>query len=338
MKRRTLIKGMGALAAGSAFGMPALAAGPEKVSLRLKWLTQAQFAGNYVALAKGYYKAGGMDMTIQPGGPNLNCETLVGSGKDTFGVASGTEGVLASRAKGLPIVAIAMDHQITPYVYVSKKDKGITSVKDFKGKTVATWFTGPQYIMKLVLAANGLSEDDVKVVSQSVSMQPFIDGQYDVATATLYNEFNVLKEKGVTDLNIIHPDQSGAPTSQQDAVITSEKMIAEKPELVQAFLDATLQGWKYAFENPDEAIDIVMKAGSGLDRHHQELMMASLKDTMTVGTGTSEGMGYINLDAIKEVEAALVKFGAIDKPVDVSKAFDPSFWNKVPAASKKLTA
>lgn len=308
----------------------------EKVSVRLKWLTQAQFAGVYVAEAKGFYDEAGLDMTIQPGGPNINVETLVAAGANTFGIASGTEGVLASRAKGLPIKAIGIDHQITPYVYVTKPDSGIKTAADFKGKNVATWFTGPQYVLYSVLAANGIEQSDVNIISQSVTLQPFIDGEFDVATATLYNEYNVLLSKGLTDLVVISPEDSGM-TSQQDAIITSDAMIAEKPELVQAFLDATLRGWKYAFENEDEAVDIVLAAGSGLERDHQAKMLEKVKELMTGSTGETEGLGYLNLDAIAKVEANLVKYNAIEKSVAIEDAFDPSFWEKVPADYKKMS-
>lgn len=309
----------------------------EKVTLRLKWLTQAQFAGPYVAEAKGFYDDAGLDMTIQPGGPNINVETMVASGANTFGIASGTEGVLASRAKDLPIKAIGMDQQITPYVYVAKPDSGISSAADFAGKKVATWFTGPQYVLYSVLAANDIAKDDVDIISQSVTLQPFIDGEFDVATATLYNEYNTLLEKGLTDLVVISPEDSGM-VSQQDAIITSDKMIEEDPETVQAFLNATLRGWKYAFEHPDEAVDIVMDAGTGLDRDHQAKMLEKVKELMTGSTGATEGLGYLNMDAIQTVEGNLVEYGAIDKPVEITTAFDTSFWDNVPAEYKTMSS
>jgi NitT/TauT family transport system substrate-binding protein len=123
------------------------------VSVRLKWLAQAQFAGFYVAKAKGFYDQAGLDLTINPGGPNLNVETLVASGNDTFGLAGGTETVLLAREKGLPLVCIGVTVQKTPFTYVAYKDSGITKVKDFAGKKVATWFTGTQYTLYSMLAS-----------------------------------------------------------------------------------------------------------------------------------------------------------------------------------------
>ncbi|SON56802.1 putative thiamine biosynthesis protein [Hartmannibacter diazotrophicus] len=307
----------------------------EAVSVRLKWLPQAQFAGIYVAKAKGFYEEAGMDMTINPGGPNLNAETLVGSGNDTFGIASGTEGVLYAREKGLPIVCIGMDQQVTPFAFVTYDDSGINSVKDFKGKKVAVWFTGVQYTLYSVLAANGLSKEEVDIVSQPFSMQPFIDKQYDVATVTLYNELNTLKEQGINNIKLFIPDDSGI-TTQQDSIITSETMIKEKPEMVQAFLDATLKGWKYAFENKKEAVDIIMAAADGLDRTHQELMLDKVQELMTSNLGGTVGLGTLDMKSIEAVQERLLGFEALKAPVDLSKAFDTSFGEKVPDENKKL--
>jgi NitT/TauT family transport system substrate-binding protein len=220
--------------------LPASAA--EKVSLRLKWLAQAQFAGFYVAKAKGFYDQAGLDLTINPGGPNLNVETLVASGNDTFGLAGGTETVLLAREKGLPLVCIGVTVQKTPFTYVTYKDSGITKVQDFAGKKVATWFTGTQYTLYSMLAAGGVKQSDLTIVPQSGSMAPFVEKQFDVAAATYYNELNTLKEQGLGDkLTLIKPDDYGVVV-QQDTVLVSEKYRNEKPQQVQAFMNATVKG------------------------------------------------------------------------------------------------
>ncbi|MBP0615085.1 ABC transporter substrate-binding protein [Jiella mangrovi] len=325
----------GLMMASAMIGATGSAAAAEKVSVRLKWVAQAQFAGIYVAKAKGFYEAAGLDVTVNPGGPNINAATLVASGSDTFGVVSGTEGMLNARASDLPLVCIAMSQQKTPYAYVTYDDSGINSVKDFKGKSVATWFTGTQYTLFSVLAHEGIPQSDVQIVSQPFSMQPFIDRQYQVATVTLYNELNTLREQGINNIKLFRPDDSGV-TTQQDAIVTSERMIKEKPEIVQSFLNATLKGWKYAFQHKAEAVDIVLAAGSGLERKHQELMLDEIENLMTAGVAKTEGLGAIDMASIEKVQASLIKFGGLKGPVDLKATFDQSFWNKVPADDKKL--
>ncbi|MGJ7556933.1 ABC transporter substrate-binding protein [Variovorax sp. RB3P1] len=314
--------------------LPASAA--EKVSLRLKWLAQAQFAGFYVAKAKGFYDQAGLDLTINPGGPNLNVETLVASGNDTFGLAGGTETVLLAREKGLPLVCIGVTVQKTPFTYVAYKDSGITKVQDFAGKKVATWFTGTQYTLYSMLASAGVKQTDLTIVPQSGSMAPFVEKQFDVAAATYYNELNTLKEQGLGDkLVLIKPDDYGVVV-QQDTVLVSEKYRNEKPQQVQAFMNATVKGWKYALQNKKEAIDIIMAASPSLNRPHQEAMLDEFEKLVKAGKGGTDGILAIDLPTVEKMQTQLVGYKALKAPADLSKAYDPSFWTQVPAADKKF--
>lgn len=314
--------------------LPASAA--EKVSVRLKWLAQAQFAGFYVAKAKGFYDQAGLDLTINPGGPNLNVETLVASGNDTFGLAGGTETVLLAREKGLPLVCIGVTVQKTPFTYVTYKDSGITKVQDFAGKKVATWFTGTQYTLYSMLASAGVKQADLTIVPQSGSMAPFVEKQFDVAAATYYNELNTLKEQGLGDkLVLIKPDDYGVVV-QQDTVLVSEKYRNEKPQQVQAFMNATVKGWKYALQNKKEAIDIIMAASPSLNRPHQEAMLDEFEKLVKAGKGGSDGILAIDLPTVEKMQTQLVGYKALKAPADLSKAYDASFWTQVPAADKKF--
>ncbi|MGJ7613687.1 MULTISPECIES: ABC transporter substrate-binding protein [unclassified Variovorax] len=314
--------------------LPASAA--EKVSLRLKWLAQAQFAGFYVAKAKGFYDQAGLDLTINPGGPNLNVETLVASGNDTFGLAGGTETVLLAREKGLPLVCIGVTVQKTPFTYVAYKDSGITKVQDFAGKKVATWFTGTQYTLYSMLASAGVKQADLTIVPQSGSLAPFVEKQFDVAAATYYNELNTLKEQGLGDkLVLIKPDDYGVVV-QQDTVLVSEKYRNEKPQQVQAFMNATVKGWKYALQNKKEAIDIIMAASPSLNRPHQEAMLDEFEKLVKAGKGGTDGILAIDLPTVEKMQTQLVGYKALKAPADLSKAYDASFWTQVPAADKKF--
>jgi NitT/TauT family transport system substrate-binding protein len=306
----------------------------ETVSVRLKWLAQAQFAGLYVARAKGYYAAEGLNMTINPGGPNLNAESLVASGADTFALGGGIESSLASRDKKLPVVTLGMLHQRTPVVMVVLEDSPIQKIQDFKGKKITSFFTGLQHTVVAMLAKNGLSPGDYSLSAQAVSMTPFINRETDVAMVTLFNELNVLKARGVK-VRTFAPDDYGVSVPR-DSLITSEKMIAEKPKAVQGFMNATLRGWKYALQNQAEAVDIVMAAAPGLDRAHQVAMLQEVGKLMLADSGTTEGLGVLNMTRLKAAQDLLVDAKVLSGPVDFNTGFAPQFWNAVPAADKKM--
>ncbi|BBK44421.1 ABC transporter substrate-binding protein [Allostella vacuolata] len=321
-----LVAGIGAAATD------AMAA--EAVSVRLKWVAQAQFAGFYVAKAKGFYAAEGLDVTVNPGGPNLNGETLVASGADHFALAGGIENLLASRAKNLPITGIAMMLQRTPSAYVAFNDSGIKSPKDFKGKKVSTFFTGAHNTLYAVLSKFDVGANDLSVVPQAVSMAPFIDRQIDVATVMLFNELNVLKARGVKDFTVFRAEDYGV-SFPSDTLIVNEKLIAERPKTVQAFLNGSMRGWKYAAANQAEAVDIVMKAASGLDRAHQLAMLAEYSKLMVADLGTSQGIGAMDLAKLEAVRQSLVERKVLDAGVRIDSALEPKFWNAVPAEYKK---
>ena len=335
LNRRNVIAAFAALTLGMT-ASPVLAQTMEKASLRLKWLTQAQFAGFYVALEKGYYKEEGIDLTINPGGPNLLTENLVATGGDTFGLSGGTDSVFAARDKGLPIVCIGVSHQVTPFVFVAHKDGPIKSVADFKGKTVNTWFTGANHVLSAMLSKVGVSPSDVTIQPQQVSVTPFVDKQIDVVTATRYNELYVINQRvGADKLQLFVPEDSGV-SFPRDTLIVSEKTAKEKPELVEKFLRASIKGWKEAFANEKDAIDIIMKIAPTLDRAQQEFMLAEVKKLMVAGKAAENGLFTIDKQAVGSANDLLAQYKVISKPVDLDAAFNSSFIDKVPAADRRL--
>jgi NitT/TauT family transport system substrate-binding protein len=305
-----------------------------KASVRLKWLAQAQFAGFYVGVAKGYYKDAGIDLTINPGGPNLVAENLVASGADTFGLSGGEESLLSSRDKALPVVGLAVLHQHTPYGFVVKTDSPIKTFKDVRGKKVSIFFTGGQYVLYAMLAASGIPLDEVTVTPQQVSMTPFLKGDVDMAAATFYNELLTLKDQNVA-FRMFTAEELGISVPR-DTLITSEKVIAEQPQLVQGFVTATMKGWKTALQNRAEAIDILMQAVPGLERPHQVAMLDEIAKLMLTGKAADDGIGVIDAPTLANVNKLLAEYKVLSAPVDLAKAVDTAFWDKVPAADKKL--
>lgn len=306
------------------------AQGLTRVSVRLKWLPQAQFAGYYVAKEKGFYAEEGLDVTINPGGPNLVAENLVAGGADQFGHAGGAESLLPARDKGLPIVAIGMLSQKTPYALVALKSSGITDLKQAEGKRVSVWYTGAQFATRALLKAAGVDVSKVIEVPQAATMQPFVQGQVDIASATFFNELLTLYEMGLEgQLNIFDPADYGVVVPRE-VLIVNEQFMAQNPDAVQGFLSATLRGWKYALENPDEAIDILMKTHPGLDRAHEEAMLREFGELMRWGPGTTQGLGYIDRSVLEYTKQLLMEADQIGD-VDLDAAYTLEFWERVPA-------
>ncbi len=336
LKRRHLLAALAALTLAGPALAGAAAAEPVKASLRLKWLPQAQFAGFYVAVQKGYYKAEGIDLTINPGGPNLLAENLVATGADTFGLSGGSDSVLAARDKGLPVVCIGVSHQVTPFVFVTRKDGPVKTLADFKGRTVTTWFTGANHVLNAVLAKEGIQPGEVKIQPQQVSVTPFVDGAVDVATATYYNELYAIQSRmGKDNLRTFVAEDYGV-TFPRDTLIVSEPVLKDKPELVKGFLRASIRGWRDAFADPKAAIDTVMAIAPTLDRAHQEFMLAEVKRLMTAGAAKERGLFAIDPAAIAKAHDLLLQAKVIAKPVDLDSAFDSRPLDALSSADRQL--
>jgi NitT/TauT family transport system substrate-binding protein len=313
--------------------VPSQAAELTPASLRLKWLPQAQFIGYYVAKAKGWYADEGIDLTINPGGPNIISENMVASGVDTFGHGGGAASLLQAREKGLGIVGIGMLFQETPYRFVVLEKSGIKKFTDIKGKTVSTWFTGPQFMLQGMLQANKIDVKDVKIEAQANSMVPFIEGKVDMAIVTVYNEALFLKRRGVTPSESFNPADMGF-NIPNDSIFVNEKVAKDNPKLVQGFMNATLKGWAFALNHQDEAIDILLKVAPNADRNEQKDQLQKLVPLITYGEAKQKGVGYLDEKQMEFTYKFLRENEVLKTAVDVKAAIDTGFWEKVPAANK----
>lgn len=305
-------------------------------SLRLKWLPQAQFMGYYVAKAKGYYAAEGIDLTINPGGPNIIAENMVASGNNTFGHGGGMTSLLQAREKGLPIVGIGMLFQETPYRLVALEKSGIKKFSDIKGKTVSTWFTGPQFMVQAMIKANGLESRDVKLEAQANSMVPFIEGKVDMATVTVYNEALILKRRNVVPTAVFNPAEMGVNLANE-SLIVHERTIRENPKLVQGFMRASLRGWADALANQDEAIAILLKEVPTANAVEQKETLSVLPSLMVYGEAATKGIGYFDMKNLEFAQKFLLENGVMKTAVDLKSAANTTFWDQVPAKDKVVT-
>ena len=306
-------------------------------SLRLKWTPQAWYAGYYVAKAKGWYAEEGIDLTINPGGPNIIAENLVAAGADTFGNGGGAASLLVAREKGLPIVGIGMLHQQTPYRFVALEGSGIKQFSDVRGKVVSTWFTGPQFMLQAMLKSSGVDPKSVQIEAQGPSMDPFVNHKVDMAIVTVYNEALQLKRRGVVPAAVFNPADMGI-NLPNESIITSEKVIKESPRLVQGFMNATVRGWKFALENANQTVDILVHEIPGLKSDELREQLAEVGPLMTYGRGTTSGILQIDVVSMEAANAFLADNGVLKNRVDVGAAIAANFWDRAPADQKAVAA
>jgi NitT/TauT family transport system substrate-binding protein len=256
----------------------------DKVTVQLKWVTQAQFAGYYVAAAKGLYKDAGLDVTINPGGPDVAPpQVIAGGGADV--VIDWMPSALASREKGVPLVNISQTFKRSGLELTCRKDTGIKTPADFKNKTLGVWFGGNEYpflswMAKLKLKTDG-SPGGVKVIKQGFNVDPLLQKQADCISTMTYNEYWQVIDAGYK------PDQLVVFKYEDQGVATLEDgLYAMEPKLkdpafvakMAKFVSASEKGWDWAKKNDKEAAKIVIAADTtgAQTLHHQEQMMGEI--------------------------------------------------------------
>jgi len=265
-----------------------------KINLRLKWAYQAQFAGYLVAQQKGFYKDAGLDVNIEPGGPDLTPYRNVASGIDDIGIGTISQ-ILTSRSNNLPLVAIAQIFQDSPNRFVLKGKNRISSLADLKGKKVGLWMDGDEVEFISMLKTVGLTLKDVQVVPQKMSIDPFLHDDYVCSQVMVYNELNQIYDSGYKpdQLQIISPKDYHADILG-DLIFTNQKFLSTHQSQLEEFLSASFRGWKYAKDHPDETADIILKYNHTLRRDLQLQQLNAILSLIFLDETLSKGLGYIN--------------------------------------------
>jgi NitT/TauT family transport system substrate-binding protein len=253
-----ILAGALALGASSAFAQDAL-------TLQLKWVTQAQFAGYLVAESKGFYDEENLDVTILPGGPNIAPEQVIAGGGADIIVTWMAAG-MSARDNGVPLVNIAQPFKRSGLMMICPTETGITEVADFPGHTLGVWFFGNEYpffawMNKEGIATDG-SEGGVTVLQQSFDIQPMIQGQADCISVMTYNEYGQALDAGYgpDNLTIFNYTEMGNDLLEDGLYVMEDSL--DDPAKVDAytrFVRASMKGWQYALDNPDEAAEIVVE-------------------------------------------------------------------------------
>jgi NitT/TauT family transport system substrate-binding protein len=272
-------KAFASLAALAAMSTGAFAA--DDLTLQLKWVTQAQFAGYYVALENGFYDEEDLNVTIKPGGPDVApVQVLLGGGADVM--VDWMPSALAARENGAPIVNIAQPFKSSGMMLTCLKETGISSPTDFPGNTLGVWFYGNEYpflswMSKLGISTEG-GDDGVEVLKQGFNVDPLLQKQAACISTMTYNEYWQVIDAGISadDLVTFKYEDEGVATLEDGLYVLEDKLTdpAFEDEMVR-FVRASMKGWKWAEENPEAAAMIVLdydETGAQTEKHQIRMM------------------------------------------------------------------
>ncbi|WP_244259236.1 ABC transporter substrate-binding protein [Rathayibacter sp. VKM Ac-2759] len=271
------------------------------VTLQLQWVAQAQFAGYYAAVDQGYYEDEGLDVTIAEGGGDIVPQDVLASGDADYAI-SWVPKVLGSIEQGANITDVAQIFERSATTQISFKDKGITSPADLSGKTVGSWGYGNEWELFAGMQKDGVALEDISLVQQQFDMNGFLAGDIDAAQAMTYNEYAQVLETvnpdtgelyQPEDLDVINWNDVGTAMLQDAIWADADKLESDDAYADQtvAFIKASIKGWIYAKDNPEEAADIVTAAGSTLGTSHQLWMTNEVNKLIWPSTS---GVGVID--------------------------------------------
>ena len=285
---------------------------PDKVSLQLQWLDQFQFAGYYMAIEKGFYKKAGLDVTLKPFKVGLEPTEEVLGGRADYGTGRST--LLIDRTEGKPVVALAAIFQSSPNVLLARKDSGIRTVTDFRGKRIMLTRDAQDSITyQAMLNAEGLTFNDVTRLEHSFNLNDLIDKKTDLMACYTSNEPFRMKERGVETVGFT-PKSYGFDF-YSDILFTSEKELQQHPERVEAFLKASIEGWHYAFEHIEETVEIIMHRYNTQHKSRESLIF----EANTLKRLAFDGkvpLGHIALEKFKTVYDLYRVMGITPKPLE----------------------
>ena len=270
----------------------------DDVTLQLKWVTQAQFAGYYVPAAKGFYEEEGLNVTILPGGPDVApTQVIAGGGADV--VVDWMPSALAAREKGLALVNIAQPFKSSGMMLTCLKESGVATSADFKGKTLGVWFGGNEYPFLNWMNKLGLKTDgtDVTVLKQGFNVDPLLQKQAACVSTMTYNEYWQVIDAGVKpeDLVVFKYEDEGVATLEDGLYVMEDKLAdpAFEDKMVR-FVRASMKGWKYAEANSDEAAMIVLEndATGAQTEAHQKRMMGEIAKLTAGSNGALDPADY----------------------------------------------
>ena len=312
--------------AGCSFSFSLGESEPKSVTFMAGFRPQANlpFVAAYVAQEKGYCGEQGLTVDIQHStGEHLN---LLMAGEVDFTTVDGNS-VLQRRADpGLPIVAIALFGQRGQQAFLALSDSGITTPKDWEGKTFGYKVTIPVDYLA-ILEAEGVDRSQIQEVRVGFDPRVLTEGQVDVLAGFKSNEPNVIRGLGF-DVNMFDAADYGVPTLGLTYIVRQDQ-IDDDPETVERFLKATMKGLEFAAANTEETLDIVLKYAEGADREHMRFMLdAEFADAVSPLTD-SNGLGWMNEEQWQEFHDSLLKYDALEASQDVSTAFTDEFLEDV---------
>lgn len=295
----------------------------KEINLRFDWIPTMSFAGDIVGMNK-YATENNIKLNLHPAGEGIDPIKMVISGTDNIGIV-GLDKLLLANEKGANLMAFAIIDNVTPTVFMSKKEKNIITPQDFVGKKVGIQSGGAtEFVYRSLIHKLKIDESKINEVQIGFDMKPFIEDQYDVRPGFIFDEAVYLDLQNIP-YNLIEPKKYGL--NYPGRVYFAKKEFVEKnPALLQEFVNTVAKGWQYALNNPDSAISQLQKFEPKIDYKRELTGLIKAKDYFS---GYNNQILMPDTTAIQEMINELNELKILKNKPNISDYFDLQFVQKL---------
>jgi NitT/TauT family transport system substrate-binding protein len=299
----------------------------DTVRLGLTWTPQAEFGGFYQAQAEGLYKAAGLDVTIRPGGPQINTPQLLIGGALDFAVLANAFEQLNMVREGIPYVTVAAFSQRDPQIIVSHEEMGFKTLADLKGHPILLANFAMQSFWPFLRSKYGFTDSQIR--PYTFNLQPFIQDKTLSQQGYLTVEPFILAAKGIKTTTFLLSDYGYNPYAS--ILVVSKKMVEEKPDVVQRFVDASIRGWYDFLKGPrDKALKLIIEGDPTYTKENAENTVSTMKAHGIVDSGDALklGIGAMTDARWKAIYDTMVQAGVYKPGLDYKSGYTTKFVDK----------
>ncbi len=291
------------------------------VKLVEAWYSKGEDGGYFAALQQNYYKDAGIDMTIQPGGPQVSSLQMVASGKADFGISYGDE-ILKAREQGIPVVGLLAAFQYTPQVFIYHTGEPIKGFDDFNGRSV--YVTPGALYWEFIKKKYNL--DKARELAYTGQLVNFINDKKSLNQGYITNEPYALQQQNV-DVSFLKVKDSGY-ANYADVLFTTEDFIAMHPDIVEAVVKASQKGWSYYLDNYKTVNPFIQTYNKDMPVDAMNYEAEQEKDFILTDETKANGIGYMTEERWKTIQEQMLGIHVLTKQQDVGKAFTTRFLQK----------
>ena len=299
----------------------------DKVTFGTNWKAQAEHGGFYQAVATGLYRKAGLDVTIRMGGPQVNHPQLLAAGVIDFNIGSSSFGALNYVQGAIPMVTVAAIFQKDPQVLISHPGQGNDTLAAMKGKPILIGAGSRATFWNFLKAKYGYTDDQIR--PYTFNMAPFLADKSAIQQGYLTSEPYKIEQAGVKPL--VHVLADAGYSSYSCTIETSWKLVREKPDLVQRFVNASIEGWySYLYGDPGPGNAFIKKDNPDMTDDVIAYGIAALKKHGVVDSGDAKtlGIGAMTDARWKEFLATMAGIGLYPRDLDLTKAYTLAFVNR----------